>query len=56
MKSTLYEAKPPKLGRNLSLSEIAYLLGYSELSAFSRTFRRWTGLSPREYRGRSSEI
>ena len=42
--------------RNLSLSEIAYLLGYSELSAFSRAFRRWTGLSPREYRGRSSEI
>ncbi len=38
--------------RNLSLSEIAYLLGYSELSAFSRAFRRWTDLSPREYRGR----
>lgn len=37
--------------RNLSLSEIAYLLGYSELSAFSRAFRRWTGFSPREYRG-----
>ena len=37
--------------RNLSLSEIAYLLGYSELSAFSRAFRRWTGNSPREYRG-----
>ena len=36
--------------RNLSLSEIAYLLGYSELSAFSRAFRRWTGFSPREYR------
>ena len=39
--------------RNLSLSEIAYLLGYSELSAFSRAFRRWTGHSPREYRGRN---
>ncbi|MXW47645.1 MAG: helix-turn-helix transcriptional regulator [Gammaproteobacteria bacterium] len=39
--------------RNLSLSEIAYLLGYSELSAFSRAFRRWTGLSPRDFRGRS---
>ena len=39
--------------RNLSLSEIAYLLGYSELSAFSRAFRRWTGHSPRDYRGRT---
>ena len=39
--------------RNLSLSEIAYLLGYSELSAFSRAFRRWTGHSPRDYRGRN---
>ena len=38
--------------RNLSLSEIAFLLGYSELSAFSRAFRRWTGFSPREYRGK----
>ena len=41
--------------RNLSLSEIAYLLGYSELSAFSRAFRRWTGHSPRAYRGNRSE-
>ena len=39
--------------RNLSLSEIAYLLGYSELSAFSRAFRRWTGHSPRDYRGKN---
>ena len=38
--------------RNLSLSEIAYLLGYSELSAFSRAFRRWTGCSPREFRAK----
>lgn len=35
---------------HLQLTEIAFLLGYSELSAFSRAFHRWTGLSPREYR------
>ncbi|MCB1499954.1 MAG: AraC family transcriptional regulator [Bauldia sp.] len=36
--------------RHLPFSEIAMLLGYSELSAFSRAFRRWTGASPRAYR------
>jgi hypothetical protein len=25
---------------------IAYLLGYSEVSAFNRAFRRWTGSTP----------
>jgi len=32
-----------------SLSEIAFLLGFSELSAFSRAFKRWTGKSPAKY-------
>ena len=36
--------------RHLPLSEIAFLLGYSELSAFSRAVRRWTGKSPRTVR------
>jgi AraC-like DNA-binding protein len=31
---------------SLSLSEISFLLGFSELSAFSRAFRRWTSQSP----------
>ncbi|MFT7596451.1 MAG: AraC-like DNA-binding protein [Paracoccaceae bacterium] len=38
---------------NLPLTEIAYLLGYSELSAFSRAFRNWTGMSPQRYRRQS---
>ncbi len=37
--------------RSLRMSEIAYLLGYSDLSAFNHAFRRWTGTSPSEYRG-----
>lgn len=36
----------------LSFSDIALLLGYSELSAFSRAVRRWTGESPRLLRTR----
>jgi AraC-like DNA-binding protein len=34
----------------LAVFEIAFLLGYSEPSAFNRAFRRWTGRSPREFR------
>lgn len=34
----------------LRLAEIAQLLGYSEQSAFSRSFRRWTGETPRRWR------
>lgn len=35
---------------NLTLSEIALLLGYSEQSAFNRAFKRWTGKTPRSLR------
>lgn len=35
---------------NASLTEIAYELGFSELSAFSRAFRRWVGETPQSYR------
>ena len=31
---------------NLSLLDIAFMLGFSEYSSFSRAFKRWTGLSP----------
>lgn len=36
-----------------SLADIAFLLGFSEQSAFSRAFRRWTGASPTAYRQRA---
>ncbi|WP_174714276.1 AraC-like transcriptional regulator QhpR [Acetobacter pasteurianus] len=32
------------------ISQIARLLGYSETSAFSRAFRKWSGVSPRTWR------
>jgi AraC-like DNA-binding protein len=34
----------------VSVTEVAFILGFSDLSAFSRAFRRWTGKSPIEYR------
>jgi len=35
---------------DLSISEIAWLLGYQEVSAFTHAFKRWTGKTPREMR------
>ena len=40
-----YLAQPQR-----SIVEIAYLLGFSEPSTFSRAFKRWTGQAPAEYR------
>lgn len=38
--------------RALSISQIAWLLGYQEVSAFTNAFKRWTGKTPREARAR----
>jgi len=39
-------AKTLLADRTIALSEIAFLLGYSEQSAFTRAFERWTGATP----------
>lgn len=33
-----------------AIYDIAFLLGFSEPSAFNRAFKRWTGKTPRDYR------
>ena len=36
----------------LSISAVAALLGFTDTSSFHRSFRKWTGMTPREYRER----
>lgn len=36
----------------LSITELALNLGYAEVAVFSRNFKRWTGVSPREWKAR----
>jgi len=36
-----------------SIEDITYMLGFSEPSAFRKAFKKWTGLTPREYANRT---
>lgn len=36
--------------KTMDLTEVAFLLGFAELSTFSRSFKRWTGSSPARFR------
>lgn len=37
-----------------TVSEVAYRLGFSDVTSFGRAFRRWSGLSPTEFRARAA--
>jgi AraC-like DNA-binding protein len=36
----------------LSISQIAWLVGYQGVSAFSHGYKRWTGMTPKKTRDR----
>ena len=40
----------------LTISQVAWLLGYQEISAFTHAFKRWTGMTPREARARQDVV
>jgi AraC-like DNA-binding protein len=42
--SKFYLQKP-----EMAICEVSYLVGFSQTSAFHRAFRRWTGLTPKEF-------
>jgi len=39
-----------------SITDVTFLLGFSQQSAFTRAFKRWTGMSPTEYRAQRSVV
>jgi AraC-like DNA-binding protein len=53
LEETLREAAEQYLlDRSLPISEVAFLLGYSEPSAFHRAFKRWNNVTPLNFRQR----
>jgi AraC-like DNA-binding protein len=40
----------------LTITDITYLLGFSQPSAFNRAFKRWMGLTPQLFRDQSSSV
>jgi AraC-like DNA-binding protein len=48
----MYRAGAMIRSNNMSLSEVASVVGYGSESSFSRVFKREMGVAPREYRGK----
>lgn len=49
-------AKRYLLQPTLSLAGTALALGYSDVTAFHRAFKRWTGLTPGDFRRRAGQV
>jgi AraC-like DNA-binding protein len=47
--SLVYLSRP-----ELSISAVAALMGFTDTSSFHRSFKKWTGMTPKEYRERGS--
>jgi AraC-like DNA-binding protein len=41
---------------DLPISQVAWLLGYREISAFTHAFKRWTGMTPSQWRARGNRM
>ncbi len=42
------------LDKDMPLEEISYMLGFADISSFSRAFKQWTGDPPNEFRSKAA--
>jgi AraC-like DNA-binding protein len=47
-------ARAPLVDGRRSLSDVAFAIGFSEVSSFARAFRRWFGDTPKAYQARAA--
>lgn len=50
LKDVRFELAKEYLGSGLKIEAVSEMLGYSEVAAFSRAFKQWSGLSPKSFR------
>lgn len=48
-------AKRALLDQDYSVAQVGAIVGYPEPSVFTRVFRRWTGMTPRQYREQAEQ-
>lgn len=48
--AAVHTAKQLLLDRRLTIQETAYEMGFSEIGSFYRAFKRWTGMTPHQFR------
>ncbi|OOF56957.1 helix-turn-helix domain-containing protein [Rodentibacter myodis] len=57
LNETRFEAAEQLLQKNeMNIGEIAFYLGYQDIHAFSRAFRRWYGVSPNQWRKQNNTL
>jgi AraC-like DNA-binding protein len=44
------------LRENRTVEEITFMLGFKDASVFRKAFKKWTGLTPGEYRQQSGAV
>ncbi len=50
----VFQSFRPIADKDMPLTEISYMLGFADISSFSRAFKQWTGDPPNEFRSKAA--